>query len=126
MRSDTMQSSLRRLIVHRGCLAAMPLIIAGCVCPRTLRSFTPSTEATKREADGISGVRVLDDHTLEVTLDAPKAYFIDKLTYPVAWIVHKDTIEKIETDPNGTGPYTITRHDKDVIYILKRYPNYYL
>lgn len=41
----------------------------------------------------ISGVRVIDDYTLEVTIDAPKSYFLSKLTYPTAFVVDRANVE---------------------------------
>ncbi|MBI2329100.1 MAG: peptide ABC transporter substrate-binding protein, partial [Chloroflexi bacterium] len=32
----------------------------------------------------IGGIKVINDYTLEVTIDAPKSYFLSKLTYPTA------------------------------------------
>jgi len=73
----------------------------------------------------ISGVKVLDDFTLEVTLDEPKAYFPYKLAYVTSWIVDRETIDEIEDDPNGTGPFKLVRHDEEEIMILARNENYY-
>ena len=44
-------------------------------------------------ATSASGITVVDDHTLEVEIDAPKPYFIAKLTYPVTYVVSRDNIE---------------------------------
>ncbi len=55
-----------------------------------------------------SGLAALDDHTLQVTIDAPKPYFLYKLTYPTAFVVDKANVESGEEwyrQPNGTGPY---------------------
>ncbi|NIS14626.1 MAG: hypothetical protein GWN58_16140, partial [Anaerolineae bacterium] len=49
-------------------------------------------EALAGEAEGVSGVRVVDDYTLEITLDAPKAYFLAKLTYPASFVVDQQTV----------------------------------
>ncbi|HEY5270305.1 MAG TPA: ABC transporter substrate-binding protein, partial [Anaerolineales bacterium] len=38
-------------------------------------------------ADHISGLKALDDHTLQVTIDAAKPYFLFKLTMPVAFVL---------------------------------------
>ena len=59
----------------------------------------------------ISGIRVIDDRTLELTIDSPKAYFLSKLTYPVAFVVDRRQIERDPRgwldDPNGTGPFRL-------------------
>ncbi len=73
----------------------------------------------------ISGVKVLDDFTLEVTLDEPKAYFPYKLAYVTSWIVDRETIDEIEDAPNGTGPFKLVRHDEEDLIILARNENYY-
>ena len=59
----------------------------------------------------MSGLQALDEHTLQVTIDAPKPYFLLKLTYPTAFVVDKANVESGEEwfrTPNGTGPYKLT------------------
>jgi oligopeptide transport system substrate-binding protein len=61
-------------------------------------------------ADHISGLSILDDHTLQITIDAPKLYFLLKLTYPTSFIVDKENVESGSEwyrQPNGTGPYRL-------------------
>ena len=66
-------------------------------------------------AQSISGVRVVDDRTLEITIDAPKSYFLSKLTYPIAFVLDRNNVESAEENwldrPNGTGPFRLTRYD---------------
>ena len=60
----------------------------------------------------LPGVEVLDDHTLTITIDSDKSYFLQKLTYPTAAVVDKTQVEAVRnwTDrPNGTGPYRLVR-----------------
>ena len=62
------------------------------------------------QADHISGLIALDDHTLRVTIDAPKPYFLLKLTYPTAFVVDRENVESGKDwyrHPNGTGPYRL-------------------
>ena len=73
----------------------------------------------------ISGVKVLDDFTIEVTLDEPKAYFPYKLAYVTSWIVDRKTIEQIEDTPIGTGPFKLVEYDEGEVMILARNENYY-
>ena len=49
------------------------------------------------------GVRAVDDHTLEVTLVRPTAYFLDLLCFGVFFPVHRPTIEGWPADWSGTG-----------------------
>jgi oligopeptide transport system substrate-binding protein len=78
-------------------------------------------------SDSIQGVRVLDDHTLQVTIDAPKPYFLAKLTYPVSWLVdrYQVSLPRWELHPNGTGPFRHVQHIKDQIFTLEPNPYYY-
>jgi ABC-type transport system substrate-binding protein len=79
------------------------------------------------QADQISGVKVLDDHTIEVLIREPVPYFLAKLTYPVGWVVDRYTVVLPNwTDhPNGTGPFRHIQHLKDEIFILESNPYYY-
>jgi oligopeptide transport system substrate-binding protein len=66
-------------------------------------------------ADEISGLEVVDERTLVVTLDGPKPYFLAKLTYPTSYVVDRETVESRPLDdwalsPNSSGPYTIAEY----------------
>lgn len=78
-------------------------------------------------ADQIHGLRVLDDHTLEVTLNAPVVYFLQKLAYPVAFVVDGDNVAAAdwEQTPNGTGPYRLQTWRDDDILVLSRFDAFY-
>lgn len=68
-------------------------------------------EMVDGEADSISGLKVIDEKTLQVTIDAPKPYFIMKLTFPTAFVVDENNVsagEEWVLQPNGTGPYKLT------------------
>ena len=51
------------------------------------------TEKLNGDAPTISGVRVIDDNTLEITIDAPKSYFLAKLTYPTGFVLDQENVE---------------------------------
>jgi len=81
------------------------------------------------KADSISGLKAIDDHTLQVTIDAPKPYFLQKLTYPVAFVVDRDNVEsgpEWYRAPNGTGPYRLARWDSFKSKLYERNDDYYL
>ena len=72
------------------------------------------------QADSISGLKVIDEKTLQVTIDAPKPYFLMKLTFPTSYIVDKDNVsigEEWVKQPNGTGPFKL-REWKSYEYIV--------
>ena len=68
-------------------------------------------EMAAGQADHISGLQAINDLTLQVTIDAPKPYFLLKLTFPTAFVVDQENVETGEEwvrTPNGTGPYRLT------------------
>lgn len=76
----------------------------------------------------ISGVEVLDGYTLQVIIDAPKAYFLDKLAYPTAFVVDRANVESGVNwwrEPNGTGPFKLKKWELGQWLILERSQIYY-
>jgi oligopeptide transport system substrate-binding protein len=76
----------------------------------------------------ISGVKVIDDYTLEVTIDAPKSYFLSKLTYPTAFVVDRANVEaggEWWRNPNGTGPFRLKQWQEKELLVLERNELYY-
>jgi oligopeptide transport system substrate-binding protein len=79
-------------------------------------------------AGEIGGIEVIDDYTLRVTIDAPKAYFLAKLTYPTAFVVDRANVESGDEwwrKPNGTGPFRLQEWQEDKLVVLERNPLYY-
>jgi len=80
-------------------------------------------------ADHISGLKIVDDHTLQVTIDAPKPYFLLKLTYATAFVVDKTNVESGEEwyrTPNGTGPYKLIEWTRFERIVYEANPDFYL
>jgi oligopeptide transport system substrate-binding protein len=76
----------------------------------------------------LSGVRAIDDTTLTVTIDAPKSYFLAKLTYPTAFVVDKNNVASGSDwwrQPNGAGPFNLKDWQKNTLLVLERNENYY-
>ena len=76
----------------------------------------------------ISGVRVIDDYTLEVTIDAPKSYFLSKLTYTTGFVVDRANVEsggEWWRQPNGTGAFKLRQWDENTLLVLERNELYY-
>jgi len=73
--------------------------------------------------ENISGVGVIDDHNLQVTINEPKSYFLYKLTYATAFVLNKDNVEsggKWWRNPDGTGPFKLKRWDESSLLVLER------
>ncbi len=76
----------------------------------------------------ISGVKVLSDYVLEVTIDAPKAYFLCKLTYPTTFVVDREEVQAGSgwwRQPCGTGPFVLEEWMPGDVLVLKRNEQYY-
>ncbi len=93
-----------------------------------LADIVGTKEMLAGQAEEISGVEVLDEHTLKVTLEAPKAYFVAELSYPVAFVVDKTNVESGEDwwhQPNGTGPFKLREWTPKERIVLERNEFYY-
>lgn len=80
------------------------------------------------QADHIAGLHAIDEHTLQVTLHEPVVYFLQKLAYPVAFVVDQENVSQPDWEyaPNGTGPFTLQIWEDDALMVLARNDNYYL
>ena len=80
------------------------------------------------ETGKVSGVEVIGEYTLRVTVDAPKAYFLNKLAYPTAFVVDRADVESGQNwwrEPNGTGPFKLKEWRAGQQLILGRSEVYY-
>ena len=80
-------------------------------------------------ADNISGLSVIDEETLRFEIDAPKAYFMSKLSYPTSFVVDRANVESGREwvkSPNGTGPFILAEYDTGVLIRLERFDGYHL
>lgn len=82
------------------------------------------------EADEVAGVVVLDDLTLQLTIDQPKGFFLAKMTYPTAYVLDQANVEsggvQWYTAPNGSGPFVLDEFAPDEsIITLVRNENFY-
>lgn len=78
----------------------------------------------------VEGIEAPDPQTLRLTLDAPKAYFLAKLTYPTAYAVCKEEIEKTGGTVNdrsmvGTGPFRLTEYRRGDRIVLEANGEYF-
>ncbi|MDP3768616.1 MAG: ABC transporter substrate-binding protein, partial [Dehalococcoidia bacterium] len=81
------------------------------------------------DAEEISGVRIVDDSTIEITIERDLPSFLFKLTYPTAFVVDP---QQVQTDdnwtrrPNGTGPYKLEQWRLGERIVLEANNEYHL
>ena len=84
-----------------------------------------------------SGVKVIDDNTISLTIGAPNADFVSDLTDPSAFIVPQhilkdtdpkavETIAFSTTKPIGTGPYKFVKYETDQFSQFEANPDYFM
>ncbi len=86
------------------------------------------SEMIEGETQEISGVEVVDDYTLRVTIDAPRPYFLSKLAYPTAFVVDSANVEsgtRWWREPDGTGPFKLKEWEAGQWLVLERNGDYY-
>jgi peptide/nickel transport system substrate-binding protein len=100
-------------------------------------SAVVGTDAVKAgTAQTASGVKVIDDLTIELTINAPNADFFSDLSEPSAMIVPEhilkdtdpkqvETIEFSTTKPIGTGPYKFIKYETDQYSQFEANPDYF-
>ncbi|MCH7809162.1 MAG: peptide ABC transporter substrate-binding protein [Chloroflexi bacterium] len=113
------------------------------------RALNPDTQSTVGEvylddlvgaaefiagnADEVTGIRVIDPQTLELTILEPSAVFIEKLTYPTAYVVDQREVGDATCfegnwtlTPNGTGPFKLEQWDLGRKIVLTANPRFHL
>lgn len=87
-------------------------------------------ERFANKAASVSGVKVIDENTVQIDLVEPSDFFLSELTYPVAFVVDRKTVEKNPRNwtqnPNGTGPFRLKEFKPAERIVLVRNDRYHL
>jgi oligopeptide transport system substrate-binding protein len=119
------------------------LVTADAVAFGIERSCDPATGSVVAEAylgdilgcadklagktDLVQGVSVPDALTLVLEIDAPKSYFLSKLTYPTAFALDPLQVEGNPdwvSSPKGSGPFRLASFLPDEEIVLERHEGY--
>jgi len=95
-----------------------------------LNDIVGSRELNEGKAQELRGVRVVDDRTLQITIDKRKPYFLGKLTYPTAYVVCPEAVEAAGGELNekamvGTGPFRLADYQPGYRVSLAANPDYH-
>ncbi len=103
---------------------------ASVVAENFLGDIVGARDLSRGRADSVSGIEVVDDLTLRVTIDAPKPYFIYKMAYTTAFVVDTRQVEanprRWTQKPNGTGPFKLREWKLGERIILDAYERHHL
>ena len=84
---------------------------ASTVAEAYLGDIVGAKDMINGTASEISGIEVVDDFTLRITIDEPKPYFLAKMACPTAFAVDKTQVEDDQRNwtkkPHGTGPFMV-------------------
>ena len=77
----------------------------------------------------VSGIKVINDTTILMSLKSPFAGFLNIIAMPGCWIYPKEALAKYGIDmrihPVGTGPFQLETVKEGEVLIMKKNPNYY-
>jgi oligopeptide transport system substrate-binding protein len=83
-----------------------------------------ASEVNEGKAKTASGIKVLDEHTIEITLLKPYQKFLERLATPFLFIVAREAVqqygEEFGRHAVGTGPYSLAKIDPGKAVYLKR------
>lgn len=93
------------------------------------RDYYNATKEGNTPSQVLEGVKVLDDYTLQVTLEKPSSIFLYNLCRPGTFIYPSEAFKFYGAEMRekcvGTGPFTLARLDEDLAIILSKNANYY-
>ena len=92
--------------------------------------YYQSTKDKKPLDGGVSGIKIIDDNTVEIALNKPFAGFLNILVIPGCFIFPKEAVEKFGEDGMrvkavGTGAFMIKAVKESEAVILERNPDYW-
>jgi oligopeptide transport system substrate-binding protein len=93
------------------------------------KEYYISTKVKNPFKDGVSGIKVIDDYTLQIDLIYPFAGFLNILTTPGCFVYPKEAFEKYSYDMRvkcvGTGPFKVKSINENEAVFLERNIDYW-
>ncbi|MBI3942585.1 MAG: peptide ABC transporter substrate-binding protein [Chloroflexi bacterium] len=114
--------------IERACDPATASVVADSY----LGDIVGARAKLRGQAKDVSGIKVVDDKTLQITIDAPKAYFLAKLTYPTAFALDQQSVQSggktWASNPKtaiGTGAFKLAQYELGQSIVLQANDQYY-
>jgi ABC-type transport system substrate-binding protein len=110
--------------------------LASPVAVNYLDDIVGAKELADGKATELTGVKVVDPKTVQITIVAPRAYFLGKMTYPTGYILPKEEVEKGDKLPSGvytiteknsvgSGPFKLKEYQRGSRVLLDANPDYW-
>lgn len=94
-----------------------------------LSSIVGAKDIQDKQANELSGVEVVDEHTLRVRLSQPDPVFIYRLGAPPTWVVPAEAVVAGQPNwvstPQGSGPFSFASWESKVKIVLQANPNFF-
>ncbi len=98
------------------------------VARNRLSDIVGAIEKLDGRAGEVSGVQVIDEHTVQITIDSPKSYFLAQLATTPALVVDRQNVEQGGKNwflkPNGSGAYRLVEYSPNRRIVLE-HSDYY-
>jgi oligopeptide transport system substrate-binding protein len=110
--------------IQRACSPA----VASSVAETYLGDIVGCSQKLTGGVSAVEGASAPDDRHVVLRIDAPKAYFLAKLTYPTSFVVDRRQADRDPqwfTKPNGTGPFRMTGLENGKLLSLRRFDGWY-
>lgn len=93
------------------------------------KKYFDATIGGKKPDFEVEGIKIIDDYTIEFTLEKKSSLFLYNLARPFAYIYPIEAFAKYGNDmrikPVGTGAFFLSAVEEDISMILKKNQNYY-
>lgn len=103
---------------------------ASVVAENFLGDIVGARDLSRSRATELTGLQIVNDTTVQLTLAAPNVSFLYKLTYPAAFVVDRSQItanpRRWTQKPNGTGPYILREWKLGERIVLEAYDRHHL
>jgi peptide/nickel transport system substrate-binding protein/oligopeptide transport system substrate-binding protein len=113
LRRDVQFSNGRRVMAQDVQYSFERVLTPGTKAPLTwvLDKIEGADDFTAGKSKSVSGIRVVDDHTITLKLKKPFGPFLSLLTMTTAYVVPREEVERLAQDfgthPVGSGPYIL-------------------